>query len=221
MAPLAERLAGYGLLATLTVLAVFLPFYLLGGGPWIAASFTSLLKHDAWSTIWAIMDNVWQYTGVGPASAHLNLAQAGAAATHPSLIPGWVTLGIFAVGYAVFFFRPIRKPGVQHYIWFSTLTAMGLHLWSKDWSPQWAVALVPLFLLSFPDRLGVGLTLCLTAAAFMEWPVAGVFHSQPLLVAAILIRTALFIGVGVLTVQRLWFGPADAVKASPHPAENN
>jgi hypothetical protein len=93
----------------------------------------------------------------------------------------------------------------KHFFWFSALTLVVFHLCSKGWSPQWAMLLIPFFLLSFPDGLGLKLSLLLTALVFLEWPFASVLHSQFLSGFVIVGRTLLLVYFGLILAQRLWF----------------
>jgi hypothetical protein len=195
---------GYALLVILTVALVYLPFVLLGGGAWVLASFQALGKVGSYGTLWAILDGNWGPGNYGELSTRLQLDQASALHANPSLLPGIIPLAIFAVLYALLFFRPVERQDARQFIWFSTLTMMIFHLWSKGWSPQWSVMLLPLVLLSFPDLRGLRLSLGFTALVFAEWPFLTAFESRPLTALFILLRTAFFVYLSIMLVGEMW-----------------
>ena len=211
----------YSLVAILIVTLVFVPFGVLGGSRWIAASFTSLLTRASYATPWALIDGNGGSGDVGDVLARTQIDQAAVIHGNPPAISPILIAVLFAIVYGLIFHRAICTPsarsgasieprGAQQFIWFSTFTAMVFHLWSKGWSPQWATLLIPLLLLSFPDRRGLWLALLLTGVVFLEWPVADALHSQLLLAIAILGRTAIFIGVAVMTIGPLLGQPPGA-----------
>jgi hypothetical protein len=202
--PQRSRWVTYGLITGVTAAAAYLPLALLGGGPWIVASFVALGKVGSWSTPWALLDGNWGPGSFGLLSTRLDLAQASVARGQPAVVPAWLSLSLFAALYAAVFFRKLERRGPQQVIWFTTLTAMLFHLWSKGWSPQWAELIIPLLLLSFPDGRGLRLVLLLTLIVFVEWPLADAFGSHALLAAAALGRTLLFMVVGLRTARLLW-----------------
>jgi hypothetical protein len=206
-----RALIRYVVLAALFGFLVYLPFLLLGGGPWIVASFRSLLNHDSWYTVWALLDGNWASGTVGALDARLDLAQAGAMVAHPAAISGLVSTVAFGLIYLALWIWLSKRKEAKHFLWFTLLTAMLFHLWSKGWSAQWATLLIPLILLAFPDRLGMWLVLALTGIVLLEWPLAEVIwipvSSQPgsnlVLAVSIIGRTVLFIVIAILAVRRL------------------
>ena len=198
----------YTLFTLLTLAAILMPFFLLGGGPWIGASFASLLTRTSWATPWALIDGNGGVGDVGDILTRTQLNLATVPYGNPPVIPSIVTVAAFVLLYGLLFRRPIDPRGPRQFIWFSTLTAMIFHLWSKGWSPQWATLIIPLLLLSFPNRRGLWLTLLLTAIVFLEWPIADALRSPALLAVAILSRTVLFIVVAWLIARQLWSSSA-------------
>jgi hypothetical protein len=206
--PNLRKSIGYAAITGLVVGLIFAPFFLLGGGPWIVASFVMLSKIASWSTPWALIDGNWSPGDAGPLSTRLQLDLATHLPGNPPVVPWIVTIAIFAIVYWLIFRRPIDRRDPKHVIWFSTLTAMIFLLWSKGWSPQWATLIIPLWLLSFPDRRGLTLTLLLTALVFIEWPLSDALQSRVLLAGSIIGRALLFIGVAVMTFRQLWPSPS-------------
>ena len=191
-------------LVILVVTAVYLPFSFSGGIPWIAASFAALSRVGSYGTIWAVIDGNWGPGNYGELASRLDIAQAYQTHANPAFIPGWIVFLVFALIYGILFIRPIQRQYQQHFILFTTLTAMFFHLWSRGWSPQWATIFIPLFLLSFPDRRGLGWTLALTGLVFLEWPLAVSLGLKSITVLCIVLRAGLFIFIAFYMIRQLW-----------------
>lgn len=186
-------------LALAVAAAGYLPFLSLGGGRYVAASFTALGSVHSYSTPWALLDRNWGTGDYGPLEIRLDPALASDLPGNPPVVPGWVTLLVFGALYARMFFRrmPMDHAG---FIRFTALTMVLFLLWSKGWSPQWSVLVVPLILLSYPNNTGIGMVLALTGITILEWPLAAAFSAHGLLASAIVARTGLWGWLGV----RLW-----------------
>jgi hypothetical protein len=75
---------------------------------------------------------------------------------------------------------------------FTGLTFTLFFLWSKGWSPQWQIFLIPLLLLALPLRRATTFVLVLGFVNLLEWPVIlsrGLTHLLPLTIVA---RTLIF-----------------------------
>ena len=209
-----RRVLRYGLIAAVTAGAIFAPFVLLGGGPWVVASFVTLSRLASWSTPWALVDGNWNPGDAGPLSTRFDLDTINHLPGNLPIIPGWLTIVVFGAIYLWLFRRPINPANPRHFLWFSTLTLLIFVLWSKGWSPQWATLIIPFVLLAFPTQRGLALVLALTAILFIEWPLADALKSTGLLAVSVLARTALFIGIAISIGRELWPPPS-----RPHPAE--
>jgi hypothetical protein len=206
--PRRREIIRYAVIVAVVSVLVFAPLFLMGGGPWIVASFQSMAVRASWATPWALIDGNWGAGDVGDIPTRTQLDLATTIHGHPSAIPGFIPIAAFGLLYAFFLRRPIDQRSPRQFIGFVTFTAMLFHLWSKGWSPQWATLIVPLLLLSFPDRRGLTLTLLLTALVFIEWPLSDALRSPGLLAGAIIGRTLLFSGVAVMTARQLWPSPS-------------
>ena len=177
------------------------------------ASFKALGSVGSYGTLWAALDGNWGPGTYGLLERRLDLDLAGVALSKPSAIPGLLILAMFAALYAVFFFRPLvhRSDGQsmqgRQFIWFSTLTSMIFHLWSKGWSPQWAVMIVPLLLLCFPDRHGLRWALLFTGLIIIEWAVTAVFSIPAVMAFFAVLRTAFFVSFALILIRHLWPRP--------------
>jgi hypothetical protein len=194
----------YSLFVLLFFLLAYLPFLFSGGGPWVMASFNANFRVGSYGTIWAIFDSNWGPGTYGPLDTRLDITQAEVVQANPSILPGWIVLLVFALFYALFFIRPNDVTDPKHFIWFTTLTWIIFYLYIKGWSPQWAVMLVPFLLLSFPDHLGLTLTLLLTSIVFLEWPLNAVIEARSLAVIVVIGRTLFFVSVLLLLIRKMW-----------------
>jgi hypothetical protein len=202
--PQRRVIAGY-VLVVMSIFGIqYLPFMLMDGGAWVAASFRAIAHVGSYGTIWAILDDNWGPGTYGPLPTRIQIEQAAIPHANPSGLPGWAVFIAFALLYALFFFRPVERQNPRHFIWFVTLTTLIFHLYLKGWSPQWAVMVIPLILLSFPNHLGLILALLLTATVFVEWPLNAAFNLRFIAVYTILARSILFVSMLVLLVRRLW-----------------
>ena len=202
-----QSIARYALLVALVFALAFLPFIAAGGAAWSLASLASSFVRASWSTPWALLDGNWGPGDVGDVPTRTQLDLAYRIYGHPPVIPAWLVLIVFAIIFVWLFRRPIAQSDPTHFIWFSTLTLLLFHLWSKGWSPQWAMLIIPFVLLSFPDRRGLWLVLILSGLLFIEWPLSDALQSRALLAISIAGRTALFVWVAVLAGRRLWATP--------------
>jgi hypothetical protein len=202
--PDVRRIMKYGLVVGLIVALIFLPFVLLGGGPWVAASFVALGRLGSWSTPWALIDGNWGPGDAGPLTTRFQLDAINHLPGNPAVIPPLISVLIFGAIYLWLFTRPIDTRSPQHFTWFTLLTAIVFVLWSKGWSPQWATLLIPLFLLSLPDWHGLGLVLALTGIIFLEWPLSDALRSNGVLAVSIIARTLLLIFSAVLIARQIW-----------------
>jgi hypothetical protein len=226
--PRLKPIARYGLIVLIVLALIYLPFALLGGGRWIVASFASMLTRASWSTPWAMIDGNWGAGDVGDVPTRTQIDLATHIYGNPPVIPAVLILIAFAALYMWLFRRPIDPHDPRHFIWFSTLTLMLFHLWSKGWSPQWAAFIIPLILLSFPNQRGLWLTLLLTGSVFVEWPLAAAFQTNGpavlangLLAIAVVSRTLLFAAIAILTARALRLQPAGRRRAaSIRPSED-
>jgi len=176
----------------LTVGLVYLPFLVKGGSPWVTASFKAVGRVGSWSTIWALLDGNWGPGNFGPLTTRLQLDLSAIPHSNPTIIPEYLKSILFAIPFG----------------WFTMLTAAIFHIWSKGWSPQWAMLVIPLLLLSFPDRRGLSLILLLMGFTFIEWPIGDILNNHIITATVILCRTAIFIIAAYFTsIQLLKISP--------------
>jgi hypothetical protein len=202
----------YAAITSAAAIVIFIPFVLLGGWQWIVASFSVLARLASYSTPWALLDGNWQPGDAGPLATRLQLDAINHLPGQPAVLPWLATIILFGIIYWLIFSRQLQTLGPKEFVWFATITLMIFLVWSKGWSPQWAMLVIPFLLLSFPDRRGLNLTLSLTLLVFIEWPLADAFQSHLLLAIAIVSRTLLFVSVALLLARELWTLPVHNIE---------
>ncbi len=177
-----------GLVATVVCAAILGPLLILSPD-YTLASLQAQASKSSWQTVWALIDgNVANTGNLGPIADRFDPAKAGQVLHNPSRLPAWLTLLPFALlGLFIFTRPPVRERGDGPI--FTALTFTLLFLWSKGWSPQWQIFLIPLLLLALPLRRAVMFVLVLGFVNVLEWPVIlsrGLWELLPL---TIVIRT--------------------------------
>jgi len=183
---------GQALAGVLAVtLLIFGPFFILSP-QFTLASLQSQFTRSSWQTIWALIDGNLEAGDFGPMDYRFDLEKAEVALHNPSKISPFITLLIFgAVGFYVLL-QPVRQPIDLDAIGFSAFTVVIFFLWSKGWSPQWQVYLIPLVLLSLPLGKALTYVLALGMVNFLEWPTIYQRELIQLLPLTIIARTLLF-----------------------------
>jgi hypothetical protein len=190
-----RRWLRYGLIALGVVLAVLLPL-VLAGGPYAMAFFRSTVARSSYETVWALIDGNRGTGMLLPLVAHLDPAQAGQATGHAARLPEWLKSGAFGLLYLWLLWRADLHDAPRRLVAFVALSLVLFFLWSKGWSPQWQVFLFPLLLLALPYQRALLWVLTLSAVNLAEWPVLLAHQLDPWLWVTVLLRTALFIGLG-------------------------
>ena len=158
----------------------------------LVASFRSMVERSSWLTPWALLEG---YFGVGftPVLAARFSPENADWQMHPSTLPWlWINLAMVLAG-ALLFTRRLdwRQPRA---VVASTAIALNLLLlFSKGWSPQFAVYPLAFLVILLPNGWGLAYAVLLTCNTFLEWPIAGLYFQQErwLLWAVVLLRSGL------------------------------
>jgi hypothetical protein len=180
----------YTLIAAVVSAAILLPFAITSPS-FTLASLRSQASKSSWQTVWALIDGNYTTGLFGPVADHLDPARAGLHLHNPSRIPWFITVPLFALVYLYLFSRPMNIGDKGTLLSFTGMTLCLFFLWSKGWSPQWQVMLIPLILLVFPNGHGVLYCLVLGFVNFLEWPVILSRGFNRLLVVTVPLRTLL------------------------------
>lgn len=188
----------YGLAALLISLAIFGPFALYS--PTLTlASLQAQAGKSSYQTVWAIIDGNMTTGNFGPLADHFDPAKAGQPVNQPAHIPTWLTLIPFGLLGLFILTRPRALADANFdAVIFTTLTFIIFFLWSQGWSPQWQTFLIPLLLLSLPEKRAVLFIIALGFISFLEWPVMLSRGLNHLILVTIIARTLLFIGLTII-----------------------
>jgi len=199
----ARRWLSYSLVVGMVVMAIAVPL-LWVGGPFAVASFRSIVARGSYETVWALIDGNLSTGLLGAATDHFDLAKATAPAGNPARLPEWLKTGLFGVLYLFIFLKADLNLNLnlnlKRLVSFVCLTLVVFFLWSKGWSPQWQVFLLPLILLALPYRRGLLFVLTLSVVNLAEWPVLLSRGLNEWLYLTVPLRTALL----VLLAAELW-----------------
>jgi len=188
----ARKAFGYTLLVAAVAVAILLPFA-IASPSYTLASLRSQASKSSWQTVWALIDGNYTTGLFGPVADHLDPAKAGLQLHSPSRIPWFITVPLFALIYLYLFSRPIDTENKGALLSFTGMTLCLFFLWSKGWSPQWQVMLIPLILLVFPNGHGVLYCLVLGFVSLLEWPIILSRGLNHLLMITVPLRTLLML----------------------------
>ncbi len=201
----------YAVVFGLTVAILLTPFIIvpaLNGDPqWWITSFQSILGRSGWETVWAVADG---YYGFGAVNGNrMDPEAANFALDYTPRMAGWlwgvITLA-FAALYAFIFTRPADYNRSRNVMAFGGLTIAIFMLWSKGYSPQFLVYLLPFIILLFPNGRGLTYALVLTGLNVLEQPVYFVLLPQAawLLVLIVLARFLVITMLAVEFAVEIW-----------------
>jgi hypothetical protein len=181
--------------AAVGALAVALPFLLIRPDL-LVASFISPLKRGPWETVWALLDGYYSGGVVVPLADRFDPASARVA-LHPSHLP-WpaITLAFGVIGLFLYL-RPFDWHQPRQAVAFAGLTVNLFMLWSKGYSPQFIIYLLPFVALLLPDLRGGTYAVLLSLTNLAEWPIAQLMLPQEhaLFAAVISFRAVLLIAL--------------------------
>ena len=197
----------------LTLLALGLPLAIYGmlylASPQLTiASLRSQASKGSWETSWALLDGNFNTGNFGPESERFDPAAATLPTGNPARISPWLALVPFAV-LGGWFFKRTRitteepEASARRAAAFLGLAWALFLLWSPGWSPQWVLYLLPLILLTLPERVSVLMSLAFVFINLLEWPVLlsrGLFWGLWLTIP---VRTCLFILLIVALVDSI------------------
>jgi hypothetical protein len=91
---------------------------------------------------------------------------------------------------------------------FAAATLVVFFLWSKGWSPQWLIMLIPFVLIALPLGRALLYILTLSFINLAEWPVLLSRGMNQYLYLTVPLRTVLFVLLLIELVQALKAEPA-------------
>jgi len=190
----------------MTPAALILPLLIyaalgLASPSFTAASLQSQAAKGSWETVWALLDGNLRTGNFGPLDERFDPAAAELAQGNPPFLNPWLRLAIFgALG--LFLFLRARLDSPRRALAFAGLTSTIFFLWSPGWSVQWVLYLLPLILLTLPQRMALLLGAAHLFINLLEWPVLlsrGLFDTLPL---TILLRAFLLLLLALVWWQQ-------------------
>lgn len=178
------------------------------------ASLQAQSSKSSWETIWALIDGNQGTGSFGPLADHLDPDKALVPLGNPSRVPPWLTLVIFSALGLYVFSRPATNTTSDPII-FAAITLVIFFLWSKGWSPQWQMYLIPLLLLALPLNRALLYILTLGFVSFLEWPIIYTRGLGPLLPLTIITRTLVFVLLAWDLYQQMRKQAQPGVSGSP------
>jgi hypothetical protein len=192
------------------VCAIVLVPFLIASPTLTVASLRAQTAKTSWLTAWALVDGNLGTGIFGPANAHTDPAVAVVPQGNPTRIPPLIPLIAFGVLYVWIWtnappptsnFRPPNSS--FQFITFTATTLVVFFLWSKGWSPQWLVMLIPFVLIALPLGRALLYVLTLSFINLAEWPVFLSRGMNEWLYLTIPLRTVLFILLLIELIQAL------------------
>jgi Gpi18-like mannosyltransferase len=161
------RKAGHALGAAVTVIIMSLPFLFLDAHLYLVP-LRAALGRSSWETIWAVAEGYFSYGEVGGNRFDRAVTDFS---IHPQTLPWlWISLA-FVLIYLWLYTRPVDYRDRRKVLALSTVTVALFMLYSKGYSPQFLVYLLPFLVLCCPGPRGVAYAVALSVLNFMEQPV--------------------------------------------------
>ena len=185
----------YVLAGGLVVAAIAVPLY-LANSEMVLASFRSMVQRSSWLTPWALWEG---YFGVGftPSLPARFVPEHAGWQMHPSTLPWlWITLTAVVAG-AFLFTRRLEWHQPRTMVASTAIVLNLLLLFSKGWSPQFAIYVLSFLVILLPNAWGLAYALLLTANTFVEWPISAHYFPDErwLLWAVVLLRSGLLVAL--------------------------
>jgi hypothetical protein len=183
----------YVLAAALVAVLIALPFLLTNVG-FFLVPFVHLGSIAPWESVWALLDGYYFGGETTPLETRFDLT-AVATSFHESRFPYALAALTFMVVFLILYTRRIDWQNKLKAVAFCGLTISLFLIFSKGYSPQWIINLLPFIVLVMPNLRGVAYSLLLMAANVLEFPIALVLipdHSW-IFVTAVLFRTLLLV----------------------------
>lgn len=187
-----RQMIAAGIVALLISIVILAPLFAINP-EFTLASLQAQGAKSSWETIWALIDGNTTNTGsFGPIDYRFDPQRAMTPQHNSSRISPLIVLAVFGGIGLYILSRPTRLPRDRDTIIFATLTLVIMLLWSKGWSPQWQMYLIPLLLLSLPVSRALLFIINLGLVNFLEWPIILGQGPIELLPLTIMARTLIF-----------------------------
>ncbi len=195
--PRISQKALYVAVAAGVALLIALPF-LLSNATFFLTPFLYQGSTGPWQTVWALLDGYYSGGETTPLETRFDPTNI-AVSFHQSTFPYGIVAAAFLVIYFILYTRRIDWQDNLKVVAFCGLSISLFLVFSKGYSPQWIVNLLPFIVLLLPDLRGVTYSILLMGANVLEFPVAMVLLAEHpwLFATAVVLRTALLVLVGM------------------------
>ena len=196
--PRISQKALYVAVAAGVALLIALPF-LLSNATFFLTPFLYQGSTGPWQTVWALLDGYYSGGETTPFETRFDPTNI-AVSFHQSTFPYGIVAAAFLVIYFILYTRRIDWQDNRKAVAFCGLSISLFLVFSKGYSPQWIVNLLPFIVLLMPDLRGVAYCLLLMGANVLEFPLAMVLLAEHpwLFVIAVILRTVL---LALVTVE--------------------
>ena len=201
-----SRKARYLVASGITIGLLSLPFFWLNAD-FFLASFKSVLGRSSWETIWAVLEGYYDFGVVGGDRLDPLVTDFS---VHSSTLPWlWISLAFALVGLWIYTW-PLESENKSKVVLLAALTLNLFTLYSKGYSPQFLVYILPFVVILLPNLRGVIYCLLLSLVNFIEYPVYFVllFGERWILVLVVVLRALLLLALcleyGFLFFPRLF-----------------
>ena len=193
---------GYLSLVVVASLGLILPF-LIAGADYVLAFIRATFNRPTWLSIWALLDGNYSFGATIPIVDRFSPANIGTA--DASQLP-WPIIHLTFLGLFLFVYtrRMDWRDSIKS-IAFAGFTVNLFLLWSKGFSGQFVVYVVPFVALLMPNLRGALYTALLSVLWVAEWPIAfQMLEGQHWFIAwLVIMRTAILIALCLEYVVRL------------------
>jgi hypothetical protein len=208
--PKMPQKVAYVLAAVCVVLFIALPF-LATNATFFLTPYLYQGSTGPWETVWALLDGYYSGGETTPVEIRFDPTNI-AVSFHESAFPYGIVAAAFGVVYLFLYTRRIDWQDNMKAVAFCGLSIGLFLIFSKGYSPQWIVNLLPFIVLLLPDLRGVVYSILLMGANVLEFPVAMVLLAEHpwLFMVAVILRTVLLVLVTAEFV--LFLFPSSKVK---------
>jgi len=195
--PKTSQKVTYVVAAALATLLIALPFLLTNAG-FFLATFLHHASRGPWETIWALLDGYYSGGAAPPLEMRFDLDTI-TISSQESHLPYALVASIFIAVFLILYTRRIDWQDNLKAVAFCGLSVSLFLLFSKGYSPQWIINLLPFIVLLMPNLRGVAYSLLLMTANVLAFPIAQILIPGHLwlFVTAVLFRTLLLVLLSV------------------------
>jgi hypothetical protein len=192
-----RRRAGYLALVAVLSIGLMLPF-VISGSEYVIAFVRASLNRPSWLSIWALFDGNTTFGSSVPIIDRFSSQNVGVAPT--SAVPVLLVTLTFAILFTFLYTRRIDWRDARQATAFAGVTVILFLLWSKGFSGQFTVYVLPFVALLLPNLRGAFYLALLSVLWVAEWPLAfQMMDSQTwFLTWLIIVRTIVLI---ILTIE--------------------